>query len=196
MGLDAGAPVMVSVGRQEFQKGQVHLLRAMAMLRDSTPASFSFSQGDRDTLPRSWRGFHAALALDGTVRMLGHRDDVPELLAAGDVFVFPSLYEGIAGAAIEAMALRLRVVASDIPAMREVLEPSKNAVLVEPGDSAALADAVSALLADPGRMRRFSLRSRERFLEIFTLDRAVRRMSELYEARRAAKGDVPRRTCD
>ena len=115
------------------------------------------------------------------MRFLGHRDDAPEVLAAADVFVFPSLYEGLGGALIEAMALGLPIVASDLPAIREVVEPGSNALLVEPGSPADLADAIVALADDPERRRRMGARSRAIFEDRFTLERSARRMLDLFE---------------
>ncbi len=89
----------------------------------------------------------------GRVQLLGHRSDVAEVLAAGDLFVFPSLFEGMPGAVIEAMASGLPIVASDIEPVREVVDIGANAVLVPPRDASALADAVRTLLDDPARRR-------------------------------------------
>jgi glycosyltransferase involved in cell wall biosynthesis len=114
------------------------------------------------------------------VKFLGHRSDVPEILAAGDVFVFPSLYEGLGGALIEAMALGLPIVASDIPAIREVVEQDRNAFLVAPTDSEALSQSIARLLDDVPLARRFAERSAVLFEERFTLEKSVSRMIELY----------------
>jgi glycosyltransferase involved in cell wall biosynthesis len=116
------------------------------------------------------------------VRFLGHRKDVPEVLAAGDVFVFPSLYEGFGGALLEAMALGLPIVASDIPAVREVVDDGANAILVPPGDAPALASAIDGLLDDTGRRQAFGARGRTMFCERFVLDRVAEQMLAFYAA--------------
>ncbi len=77
-------------------------------------------------------------------------------------------------------ALGLPVVASDVPAVREVTEDGRNALLVAPGDVSALAEALDALLDDSERRAAFSKRSRVIYEERFTLDRIVERMVELY----------------
>ncbi|HXF71606.1 MAG TPA: glycosyltransferase, partial [Actinomycetota bacterium] len=125
------------------------------------------------------------LRLDGAARLLGQRDDVPELLAAADIFVFPSLYEGLGGALIEAMALGLPIVASDLPAIREVVEEGSNAILVPPASPSDLAGAIESLVDDPARRAAMGARSREIFEERFTLERSVERMVDLY--RRVAR---------
>ncbi len=124
----------------------------------------------------------ARLGLDDRVRLLGHRSDVAEVLSAADLFVFPSVYEGLGGALIEALALGLPIVASDLPALREVVRPGENADLVSPTDSAALAAAVVALLDDPARRRAYGARSRQ----------AVRRWVRRRPGRRRG-GDPARR---
>jgi glycosyltransferase involved in cell wall biosynthesis len=115
------------------------------------------------------------------VRLLGHRDDVPELLAAADVFAFPSHYEGLGGSLLEAMALALPIVASDLPAISEVVEVGATGVLTPPRDPAALAAAIDGLLADPAGAAAMGARGRDRFLERFTAERTAGAMVDLYE---------------
>jgi glycosyltransferase involved in cell wall biosynthesis len=181
LGLAADTPVLVTAGRQEYQKGQVHLLRAMAELRRRVPGVVLLLAGREGHASNELRVVHGNLGLSGSVRFLGHRDDLPDVLAAADLFVFPSLYEGAGGAVIEAMALGLPVIASDIPALAEVLEPGENAILVLPANPTALAGSIEELLGDPDRMARYAARSRSRFEERYTLDRAVDGMVSLYE---------------
>jgi glycosyltransferase involved in cell wall biosynthesis len=181
LGLSDGDEVVVSIGRQEFQKGQRHLVEAVRLL----------GERQRLVLLVAGRAGQASAELNGLAgertRLLGHRDDVPELLAAADVFALPSLYEGQSGALIEAMALGLPVVASDIAAVRSMVEPERNALLVPPGHAGALAQAIAALLDDPGRREAFGVRGRELFEERYGLERSADRFAELYERVRAAR---------
>jgi glycosyltransferase involved in cell wall biosynthesis len=85
------------------------------------------------------------------------------------------------GAVIEAMAMGLPIVASDIPSVREVVEPGTNALLVDPTDDRALADAIGALLDDPERRRAFGAQSRRIFETRFRLDASVHAMYAFYE---------------
>jgi glycosyltransferase involved in cell wall biosynthesis len=106
------------------------------------------------------------------------------VLAAADLFAFPSLFEGLGGSLIEAMALGLPIVASDLPAVREVLEQGNegNATLVPPGMSEPLAEAIDDLLSDRSKAERHGGRSRRIFEERFTLDRSIDQMAGLYRA--------------
>lgn len=172
--------VIITAGRQEYQKGQVFLIEAVRILLGHHPRIVLLVAGRAGHATSDLRRAGSALESSGRLRFLGHRDDLPEVLAAGDVFAFPSLFEGLGGSVIEAMALGLPVVASDIPALREVLEEGRNAQLVASGSAEALAFALQGLLDDPERMRRFGRRSRERFEERFTIDRSTSRMVALY----------------
>lgn len=180
LGLAPDDEVVVTVGRQEYQKGHRYLLEAAGrLLRDRRRLVLLVAGRTGHATPDIQR-LHAALPDPSRVHLLGHRDDVPEVLAAADLFVFPSLYEGLGGAVIEAMALGLPVIASRVPALTEIVEEGHNARLVPPASSDALAEALTAMLQDAHRARRFALRSRAIFEERFTLDRSVTRMIQLY----------------
>jgi glycosyltransferase involved in cell wall biosynthesis len=172
--------VIVSVGRQEYQKGQRFLVEAMAEVVARRPKAILLIAGrpgrQSDLLEETCR----AAGFGERVRMLGHRNDVPALLASADLFVFPSLYEGLGGALIEAMAAGLPIVASKIPAIECVVEDGRNARLVERGNSRALAAAIIDLLENDTQARAFARRSRGIFDERFTLDRCTARMIDFY----------------
>lgn len=183
LGISDATEVLINVGRQEFQKGQRDLLEAfgeVALLRSQALLLVAGRRGH--ATPELERMVAQSTVLQERVRFLGHRDDVPDLLAAADLFVFPSLYEGLGGAVIEAMALGLPIVTSDIPAVQEVTEEGQNAVLVPAADPSSLAKAVMGLLADPDRRARYGLRSREIYEERFTLDSVVDSMATLYRS--------------
>jgi glycosyltransferase involved in cell wall biosynthesis len=180
LGIDEDAEVLVTAGRQEFQKGHRFLLEAMAILANARPQAVLMMAGREGHASAELDGLRSRLRLGDRVRFLGQRTDVPDLLAAGDIFVFPSLYEGFGGAVIEAMALGLPVVASDLEALREVVEPDHSAILVPPGSPGELASAIGSLLDDPDRARALGERGRRIFEERFTVERAAGRMVDLY----------------
>jgi glycosyltransferase involved in cell wall biosynthesis len=180
LGLTAEHEVLINVGRQEYQKGQLHLLEAMARLVERRPNLILLVAGREGNLTPDLRRLHGELRLGDRVRFLGHRGDVPDILAASDVFVFPSHFEGLGGALIEAMALGLPVIASDIPALREVVEGGGSGELVPTADPAALATSIDALLAAPERRAAYGRRGRELFHERFEIGRSAGRMIEMY----------------
>lgn len=176
--LDERDEIVVCVGRQEHQKGHRYLIEAVRSLIATRPGVVLLMAGRKGAM--SPHLDDAARDLGGHVRFLGHQDDVPSLLAAADVFALPSLYEGLGGATIEAMALGLPIVASDIPAVREVVEVDRNAILVPPASPAQLATALGLLLTDRARAAAFGLRSTQIFRDRFTLDRSTAGMIRLY----------------
>ncbi len=173
LGLPADALVVATVGRQEYQKGHRHLIDAFATVVERRPEAVLVIAGREGHASAALGDQIARLGLDDRVRLLGHRSDVAEVLSAADLFAFPSVYEGLGGALIEALALGLPIVASDLPALREVVRPGENADLVSPTDSAGLAAAVVALLDDPARRQAYGARSRQLFEDGFDADRAA-----------------------
>jgi glycosyltransferase involved in cell wall biosynthesis len=170
LGLLPEHQVILTVGRQEFQKGHTHLIEAFARISDENPLTRLVIAGREGHATQALAAQIDQLGLGKRVFMLGHRDDVADLMAASDLFVFPSLYEGLGGALIEALGLGLPIVASDIPALREVVRQGVNADLVPPGDPKALAMAIEGLLNDRGRLRRYGDASRSIFDAEFRLE--------------------------
>ncbi len=181
-GLKDSDEVIVNVGRQEYQKGQRFLLEAMEEVARRRPHALLLIAGRRGRQSKNLEEIQRRTTLKGRVRILGYREDVPDLLASADLFVFPSLYEGLGGALIEAMALGLPIVASRVPAIESVVEEGRNALLVERGSVAPLADGITELLADRERRRAFGRRARAIFEERFTLDQCAARMIALYRS--------------
>ncbi len=182
LGLPDNAEVILTVGRQEYQKAQIDLIRAFVASASTRPRLHLILAGRRGNASDDIDAELAAMRHRDRVHMLGHREDVPDLLATADVFAFPSQYEGLGGAVIEAMAMGLPVVATRIPALEEVLDEGRNADLVSVGDDAALASCVELLLEDPERLQRYGARSRAIFEQRFTLERSAGRMATLYRA--------------
>jgi glycosyltransferase involved in cell wall biosynthesis len=190
LGLAEDDKVIINVGRREYQKGQRFLIDAVRVLAQRFPNLVCLIAGRDGHLSEELGRMRREYGLEARVQFLGHRDDIPDLLAASDVFVIPSLYEGLPGAAIEAMALGLPVVGSDIAPTREVVEPGKSGLLVAPASGAAIASALRELLERPEVGLRMGREGRAMFLERFTLTRSTERMVELF--RRVAWDPGPR----
>ncbi len=179
LGIGDKERVVVHVGRHAFQKGQRYLLEAMDRLA-AIDSVVLLLVGPPGSMTADLHRRAASLKRPDRVRFLGSRGDVLDVLAGADVFVFPSLYEGLGGSLIEAMGLELPVIASDLPATREILEDGRNAILVEPGSVAQLAVALDTLIEDPERAMRMGRRSRVIYESRFRLESVVERMVQLY----------------
>lgn len=178
--LPEDARVVLNVARREFQKGQSTLVHAIARLHAQGRPVVLLVAGREGSASGALADLRAELGLDDVVHFLGHRPDVADLFAVADVFAFPSLYEGLGNAVLEAMASGTPVVASDLPAIREVLPSPDCGVLVPPQDPGALANGLAALLDDDPRRGRMARTARRRFDEHHSLAEVSRRMADLY----------------
>jgi glycosyltransferase involved in cell wall biosynthesis len=181
LGAGADELVLLGVGRQEHQKGHVYLVEALHHLRESHPRAVVYLAGRAGNASAELDAAIDRRGLADRVRRLGHRGDVAELLVAADVFVMPSLYEGTAGAALEAMALEVPIVASDLAGTRGLLVHEDNALLVPIGEDVLLARAIGAALDDPAAAEARTSRGRAAFEARFTLERSAAAMVALYE---------------
>ena len=179
--LDEEAEVVINVGRQEYQKGQRFLIEAAALLAPSRPNLVVLIVGREGNATDGLRASVKQQGLGDVVQFLGHRDDVGDLLAAADVFAFPSLFEGLGGAVIEAEAMGLPIVASDLPVLREVIEDEGNGILTPSQDPAALAAAIQRVLDDDGERASFRRRSTEIYDDRFRLDLIEQQMGRFYD---------------
>ncbi len=114
------------------------------------------------------------------LRFLGHRDDVRHLLAICDVFVLPSLSEGMPLALLEAMAAGVPVVATRVGGVSEVMEDGKTGLLVPPGDSHALAESIVTLLDNRTLAREIGESARNVVASRFSLTGALEAYQEIY----------------
>jgi glycosyltransferase involved in cell wall biosynthesis len=144
-GADPGQAIVLAAGRLAVQKGFGLLLDAAARWGDIRPAPLLVIAG-QGPLAGELQARAASLGL--TVRFVGHRGDLPALLAAADVFVLPSVWEGQALILQEALRAGVPVVATRVGGNPE-LTGEDAAILVPPGDAQRLAEAVRAVLGDP-----------------------------------------------
>lgn len=186
LGLPADAPVLVCVGRLAPQKDHPTLLAAMARLPDEVLLLVVGGDPFGDGEARLAAGVRD-LGLQRRVRLLGIRHDVPDLLGASDLFVLPSLWEGLGLVFLESMAARLPVVATDVSAIPEVVEDGVSGWLVPPGDPAALAAAIASALDSPADRRARGVAGHMRLLERFALPRMIAETLQVYEEARAAR---------
>ena len=185
LGVDDDTVVVGAVGRLVAEKGYPELFAAMEQL----PPQFRLvvvGGGDPEK-PDSLGPALVQRARDRGVCFLGHRDDVDRLYAAMDVFVLASHREGFPRAAMEASAMGLPVVATDVRGCREVVDPGRTGTLFPKGDPDALARALLAL-TDPARRAEQGRAARERALAHFDERRVVEIVLDTYRevARRKA----------
>jgi glycosyltransferase involved in cell wall biosynthesis len=163
VGLGNG-PVVGFVGRLVREKGVLDLFAAVSNLLPEFPDLQLLVVGETDIAKRDAVREDAADAygVRGCTHFLGLRHDLPELYAAMDVFTLPSYREGLPRTAIEAMAMRVPCVLTDVRGNREVLRSGEEGLLVPSGDVAALTSGVKSLLKDPSRAAEMGRKGRVR----------------------------------
>jgi glycosyltransferase involved in cell wall biosynthesis len=165
------APLVGNVARLAPQKDHRTLIEAARLV----PEAEFVVAGDgelRDELERMAEG--------ARMRFLGMRDDVPELLASFDVFAFPSLFEGLCLAVIEAQAAGVPVVATPVGGIRETVVDGETGLLVPTEDPPALAAAIRRLLEDRPAAEAMAAEARRRVRERFSIERMVDATLALY----------------
>jgi glycosyltransferase involved in cell wall biosynthesis len=180
LGVADAAPLILTVGRQDPEKAQDLLVRAFAMVRDAMPDAVLAIAGREGGASRELRRAIDESEAGEAVLLLGHRTDVGDLCAAADVFAFPSLYEGFGGVLVEALALELPIVASDVPAMIEALDQGRTGVVVPRGDPEALGQALIGLIDDTDRRAALAAAGRALFEARYELGRIADATVEMY----------------
>lgn len=181
----AGDFVVGTVGRLAAVKNQQLLVEAFALLSSNDPAFAARARlliaGDGPDA-----AMLAALArqrgIEQRTWFAGERSDVPALMRRMDVFVLPSLAEGISNSILEAMASGRPVVATDVGGNAELLAPDATGVLVPSSDPRAMADAIGAYFDDSGRLAAHSAAARARAVTDFSLERMTGNYHRTYAA--------------
>jgi glycosyltransferase involved in cell wall biosynthesis len=179
LGIPADAPVLGVVGNLRSQKAHQVLIRATAELVGRWPDLRVLLAGTGPER-QSLEGLVGKLGLQHTVRLLGYRPDVPDVLAAMDIAVCSSDFEGTPIAILEYMDAGLPVVATAVGGVPDVLDDGVQGLLVPRRDPEALARALAELLSDPQRATAMGAHGRERRRTEFTLGVMIRRIEDLY----------------
>jgi len=179
LGWPPGRPVVGTVARLHRQKGVASLLRAAPAILSAFPAARIAVVGDGPEGGRLRREA-SRLDLEGRFLFLGERKDAAEVMSLYDVFVLPSLWEGLPFVLVEAAAWGKAIVATAVDGVPEILEDGKTGLLVPPNDPPALAEAIIKLLKDKTSARRLGELARALVPPRFPLRRMVEQTENLY----------------
>lgn len=179
LNLPDDAFVFGTLGRLHEQKGHTHLLDAAARIAAQHPKAVFLIAG-YGPLEAQLKSRAEALGLRDRVRFLGYRTDAVALLAAMDVFVLPSLWEGMSNAILEAMAAGRPVIATAVDGNVDQVDDGRTGLLVPPADAPALADALDRLARDPQLAGEMGRLGRERAERDFSLSRMTEAYVTLY----------------
>ncbi len=177
LGIDASLPLVCAAATLAERKGIRYLIEAAAILAKTNTPVHLIIGGDgeqRDELECLSRKLGVGASF------VGFYDDLPALLASIDVFVMPSLSEGLGVAVLEAMAAGKPVVASAVGGLKESVLDGATGFSVPPSDAGAIADAIAKLISDPSMAKTYGLSGRARVREKFSLENMARLNEKLY----------------
>lgn len=185
LGVPRGAPLVAVASRLNRLKGIEHFLEAAAAVGRRFPEVRFVVIGDTSPAERSYfyllTGLAERLGIRDRVVFTGLRTDVPDLLSSAAVAVMPSLNEALPNALLESMAAGAPVVATRVGGTPEAVQDGVNGLLVPPGDSAALAQAVTRLLSDSELAVRLGRCGRESVHRRFSMEQMVQATERLYD---------------
>ena len=180
LGIPSDEIVLTTVASLTPQKGHETLLQALKYVVAEHPDVLSVLVGDGG-LREELQTLCAKLRLSDHVLFMGKRDDVPNILAASDIFVLPSLWEGLGLAVIEAWMVGLPVVVSQVDGLTEIVHEGENGFLVPPNSPKELAERLLRLVEDRQLAIHIGRRGQEIALQRFTIQESTHQIMNIYE---------------
>jgi len=187
LGLPQDALLVGSISVLRIKKGHRFLLEAAPSVLAAFPRTVFVIVGTGPQ-EKNLRNAIDSMRLSGSVRMLGHREDVPNVLLSLDLFVLPTMEEALGTAFVEAMAAGRAVVGCRVGGVPEVVEEGRTGLLVPPENPVALAEAIRSLLADGELRRRMGEAGRQAVLTRYSEEEMCRQMWELYRSLLSGRG--------
>lgn len=194
LGVPPDAPVVGTVTRLAPQKAPLDFVRAAARVAKRAPGTWFVMVGD-GPLRAAVEALAAELGVAGRLVLTGLRSDIPELMAAFDVFALSSLWEGLPRVLSQAMAARLPIVTTACDGCAEAVEDGVNGLQTPPGAPDALAQALLRLVQDPALARQMGAAGQARAAE-FGDRKMVSKIAALYTDLLTQKGLVTETTSD
>lgn len=172
---------LLNIGRNEFAKGQIFLLQAVKKLKELGYVFQLKIYGREGEITSELKEFIETNNLGDVVFLEGFINDVSKILLEADIFVFPSLYEGLGGALIEAQAAGLPIVCNDIPVFHEVVKKNVNAKFFQTRDLNSIIEAITFLIDNPQERLNYGKESLANFKSKFTEEENNIKMINLYK---------------
>jgi glycosyltransferase involved in cell wall biosynthesis len=178
LGLGEGFVIGI-IARLSDVKGHVYLIQAMKDVVRQFPRAQLLIAGE-GRMEKELIALTRSLDLMGRVVFLPHIEDVAATLSLFDVFVMPSLKEGLGLGLMEAMAAGVAVVGSAVGGIKDLIQDGENGLLVEPANPSQLADAICALLQDEDRRKRIGAHARDSISRRFSFQKMIDQTEEVY----------------
>lgn len=179
LGFEPGDFVVGTIANMKPQKAPLDFVETAARMHDVNPSARFFFAGDGELMPQVRARVEAA-GLAGVVRLLGWREDVPDLLHAMDALLLPSRFEGLPRVVLQAMAAGRPVVATAVDGTPEVIEDGVTGLLAAPGEHERLAAHLVRLSGNEPLRRELTENARRRLTDEFDIRKMVADLDELY----------------
>lgn len=179
LGIESCSPILGFGVRLAYQKGITYLLKAMPHVIKRFPGALLLIAGDGE-LREDLENEANSLGISQNVRFLGPRLDMQDIISLLDIYVLPSLWEGLPLVILEAMAARKPIVATAVGGTPEAIIDGESGLLVPSKDPSALACAILRILNDPALSAYLSENAFKRFQEHFTIEKMVGHYEKLY----------------
>ncbi len=200
LGIRSHDKVIGTVGRLSTEKGHVYLLKAFERVTKDVRQAKLLIVGDGDEMG-SLKIAARELGIHGSIILTGKRDDIPSLLRLMDVFVLPSLTEGLPMAVLEAMASKIPVIATEVGAVPMVIVHRQTGILIQPKDVQGMADEIIDLLGHPDKARHLAEQGYRRIESRFSSTKMAEQYLEVYRSLEESRTDMrigcssPNRKC-
>lgn len=178
IGLPEHALIIGCIGKFRPEKGQKYLIWAMPEILQKFPDAVLALVGDGEEKEKLDK-LIKSLELEQSVKLFGERQDVPEILKTFDVFVNPSLYEGMSNSILEAMAAKIPIAASDIPSNAEIIENGKTGLLMPVMNIEKIAESVIQILSSPELAKKLSSAAFQK-VQNFTIEKTIEKLNVFF----------------
>ena len=179
LGIRPDEQIVGTVGHLVERKGHIYLIEAAQQILEKTP-NVRFIIAGEGPYRQEIEKKIVECKLSDKVMLLGNRDDVPELLSIMDIYVQPSLAEGLGRSMTEALYMKRPVIATAVNAVPELIEHEKTGLLIPPKEPQAIADAIQDLLSHPEKRKRLGENAHRKVFPEFSANLMVNRIENLY----------------
>jgi glycosyltransferase involved in cell wall biosynthesis len=179
IGINSSVPVIVMVAILRVRKGHYYFVHAAKKVIEEFSNAMFLIVGDGPQRTNIERYINE-LDLKDNVLMLGLREDIPRILASADLYVIPSLSEGMGQSTMEAMAMGVPVIASDVGGLPELIIDDQTGILVPPKNILSLAKAITGLLSDKEKSKRLAAQAKQSVIYCCSIERTVDKTLNLY----------------
>ena len=174
-------PVVGILANLREMKGHRDVIHALPTILTNWPRTIFLFAG-RDDSGGAIRALAEETGVARAIRFLGYVEDTPRLLAAMDIFMLPSHWEGLPASILEAMHAGLPIITTRVGGIPELVRDGVEAILIPPANPEAIAQAVCKLAEDPAVARRLGENAQKRAEEVFSVEAMVGKITEIYES--------------